>query len=99
MKRKIKMYRWEVSFYENKEERNGIDVVKFKEIFGMNSDVGEKNYKIRRIKRGKNEVNGDMEREDDDDEGEKIFWNFCCKKLCDEMMLWVIWLIVWWVII
>ena len=72
MKRKIKTYRREASLYENKEERNGTDAAKLKETPGTSNDAGEKNHKTRRIKRGKNEANGDTEREDDDDEGEKI---------------------------
>nr|XP_058951235.1 voltage-dependent N-type calcium channel subunit alpha-1B-like isoform X1 [Pocillopora verrucosa]XP_058951236.1 voltage-dependent N-type calcium channel subunit alpha-1B-like isoform X1 [Pocillopora verrucosa]XP_058951237.1 voltage-dependent N-type calcium channel subunit alpha-1B-like isoform X1 [Pocillopora verrucosa]XP_058951238.1 voltage-dependent N-type calcium channel subunit alpha-1B-like isoform X1 [Pocillopora verrucosa] len=70
LKRKIKTYRREASLYENKEERNGTDAAKLKETPGTSSDAGEKNHKTRRIKRGKNEANGDTEREDDDDEDE-----------------------------
>lgn len=53
--------------YEKVEDRNGMDVVEFGEFLGVLSEGGDRIWWIRRMRRGKNEVNGDMEREEDDE--------------------------------
>lgn len=72
LRRKIKTYIREASFYENAEDRNGTDAAKPAETPGTSNEGGAKNRQMRRIKRGKNEANGDTEREEEDDEGEGI---------------------------
>lgn len=53
--------------YEKAEDRNGTDVAESGEPSGTPSAGGDRTRRIRRMRRGKNEVNGDTEREDDDE--------------------------------
>lgn len=69
MRRKIKSYIREASVYEKAEDRNGTDAVELGEAPGTGTDGGDRTRRIRRMRRGKNEANGDTEREEEDDEG------------------------------
>ena len=53
--------------YEKAEDRNGTDVAGSGEPSGTRSEGGDRTRRIRRMRRGKNEVNGDTEREEDDE--------------------------------
>lgn len=68
LRRKIKSYIREASMYEKAEDRNGTDVAESGEPSGAPSEGGDRTRRIRRMRRGKNEVNGDTEREEDDED-------------------------------
>lgn len=53
--------------YEKAEERNGTDAAESGEPSGTRSEGGDKTRRIRRMRRGRNEANGDTEREEDDE--------------------------------
>ena len=53
--------------YEKAEDRNGTDVAESGEPSGTLGEGGDRTRRIRRMRRGKNEVNGDTEREEDDE--------------------------------
>ena len=53
--------------YEKAEDRNGTGVAESGEPSGTRSEGGDRTRRIRRMRRGKNEANGDTEREEDDE--------------------------------
>lgn len=55
--------------YEKAEDRNGTDVAEPGETSGTRNEGGDRTRRIRRMRRGKNESNGDTEREEEEDEG------------------------------
>lgn len=69
MKRKIRTYRREASYYEKAEDRNGTEAAESTENPGTKDDGGNEKNRRARIRRRKNEANGDTGREEEDDEG------------------------------
>lgn len=69
MRRKIKTYIRNSSYYEKTEDRNGTDAAEPGETPGTRIEGDDRTRRIRRRRRGRNEANGDTEREEEDDEG------------------------------
>ena len=70
LKRKIRTYRREASHYEKTEDRNGTEPGESAENnAGTKEEGGSKKNRRMRIRRRKNEANGNTEREEGDDEG------------------------------
>ena len=68
MKRKIRTYKREASYYDKAGDRNGTETAESLENTGTKVKVG--NNRNRRMKiRRKNEANGDTGREEEEDEG------------------------------
>lgn len=68
MKRKIRTYRREASYYKS-EERNGTETAESTENPGANEEGNDKRKRRMRIRRRKNEANGVTGREEEEDEG------------------------------